>query len=215
MKRLVTILTLAAAGFPAAHATEPGWYLSAHGGLSELSDVSGEAAGIDGASGRVDVSLDTGFTAGLALGKRLDARWSLELAWEYRSNDSETDIARTLRFDDGNYASNAFYLNGIYHVTVRGAWEPYVGVGIGWLQEIDIDLENSGGEQSYTSDGDVGYQLFAGTHYNLSDRWAVNAELRYSAFTDLDLDAEGRRDGSLTGLDYEPLTLQIGVLFRF
>ncbi len=215
MKHLVTILTLVAAGYQTAHATEPGWYLRAHGGLSELSDVSGDATAIDDTSGGVDVSLDTGFTAGLSAGKRLNSHWSVELAWEYRSNDSETEIADTLSFDDGNYAANAFYFNGLYHFSAWGAWEPYIGAGIGWLQEIDIDLEDSRGEQSYSGDGDIGYQLFAGTHYYLSDRWMINAELRYSAFSDLDLEAESRGGGSLSGLDYEPLTAQIGILYRF
>ena len=91
----------------------------------------------------------------------------------------------------------------------------YVGAGLGWLQEIDIDLEGNGPEQSYSGDGDIGVQLFLGADYALSDAWALQGEVRYARFSDIDLDGEARAEGSLTGLDYEPLTLQLGIVYRF
>ena len=215
MKRLIAVTTLTLAAPATVCAEESPWSVRAYTGYSQLSDVSGSARGIDGIEGAADVTVDGGFTAGIGAGYRFTEHWSAEFAWEYRSNDSETEIGGRLRFSDGDYASNAFYLNGFYHISPVGRWQPYLGAGIGWLQEVDLDLEDARGEQSFSGDGDVGYQLFAGANYALSASWAINAELRYGSFTDLELDGEDNNRGRIDGLDYEPFTLQVGVQYRF
>ena len=63
--------------------------------------------------------------------------------------------ANTSVFDDGNYASNIFFLNGYYHFTPSGKWESYVSAGLLLVQEVDIDLERAVSEISLTSDGDL------------------------------------------------------------
>ena len=191
-----------------------GWFARAWGGYSSLSDTSGSAASFEGGSGSVDVSLDGGFTAGLGAGYRYNKRLAVELAWEYRSNDSETSFADGAIFNEGNYASNAFFLNGYYFLDRRGSWEPYVGAGLIWLQEVDIDLEGNGPEQSFSADGDTGLQVFVGTNYRINDRWQAHGELRYGSVTGIDLTGENT-EGTLSDFDYEPLTLQLGVSYSF
>ena len=194
---------------------EEGWFVRAYGGISEMSDIDGDAVGINGVDGKADITLDTGFTAGLGAGYRFDNNWAAELAWEFRSNDSETELPSGAVYDDGNYASSTLFLNGYYHFARSGSWDPYLGAGVGWLQEVDIDLEDASGELSYSGDGDFGFQVFGGVNYHFSEAWAANAEIRYGMFSDLDLEGESDAPGELQSLDYEPLTIQFGVRYAF
>jgi opacity protein-like surface antigen len=193
-----------------------GWFARAWGGYSNLSDTSGSISEFGGGTttSTLDVSAGRGFTAGAGIGHRYNRRLAVELAWEYRSNDSETALADGPSFHDGNYASNTFFLNGYYHFGANGNWDPYLGAGLTWIQEVDIDLEGNGPELSYSGDGDVGLQLFIGSNYRLSESWTAHGELRYGSVTGIDLKSENV-SGTISDFDYEPLTLQFGVSYRF
>ena len=216
MKRTIIILGALAIHLQAPQVlADESWFLRPYIGLSQMSDLDADFADIDGMSGDADVDLDTGFTGGLGLGYRFDESWAVEFGWEYRSNDSSTTLNGTSEFDDGNYASNIFYLNGHYFLEARGSWQPYVGAGLTWVEEIDIDLERNGEEQSYSGDGDVGYQVFAGVNYELNSEWQLQSELRYGSITDIDLKGESGDPGEITGIDYETTTLQVGLVYQF
>lgn len=210
---LTTIATNSA--FAAAFDSDTGWYLRAHTGLSFVDDTSGETRGIGSTNGSAKVDLDSGFLAGMALGYRYNAHWGAEIAWEYRSNDSETTLADGSNFDDGNYASNAFYINGLYHFPMSTKWETYIGAGLGWLQEIDLDLETMDSEISYSGDGRIGGQIFGGVNYLVNDQWVLNGELRYADFGEVDLDGEAGASGNFDSLEYSPLSVQLGIAYRF
>lgn len=218
-KQPLSLLALTIASFlytaNSALANEGEWYLRANTGLSLMDDTRGQSQSVGSIDGSTKVELDDGFFAGMAVGYRYGPNWAAEISWDYRSNDSETTLADGTEFIDGNYASNIFYLNGLYHFTARESWEPYVGAGVGWIEEIDIDLENAGGEISYSGNGDFGLQVFAGVNYLIDDNWAINGEVRYGDFDDIDLDGEAGATGKIESLDYAPSTLQIGALYRF
>ena len=213
-KQLLTaasLFTLSASAF----AAEDTWFVRPYVGLSQMSDLSSDFADIDGLSGEADIDLDTGFTGGLGVGYRYTDNFAVEFGWEYRSNDSEVTLADTSEFDDGNYASNIFYLNGHYLFDKNGKWQPYAGAGLTWVQEVDIDLERGGEELSYSGDSGTGYQVFAGVNYDLNDNWTLQSELRYGSITDIDLDGEGNDVGEFNNIDYETTTIQIGLVFDF
>lgn len=215
MKKL--ILTGLAAMLPLqqAGADTDGWFARAYGGYSHLSDIDADSRGILEGDIEADISVDGGYTAGLGVGYRYGGNWAVEVAWEYRTNDTETDLGGVEIYPDGNIASSTVYLNGYYHFATAGKWDPYIGAGLGWLQEVDIDLEGNGPLRSYSGDGDTGFQVFAGANYPLSERWHVQGEIRYASFTGLDLEAEGKTVGEFSSLDYEPLTVQLGIQYRF
>ena len=193
---------------------EQGWYLKPLLAISQLSDQTGTTSGVGMVNGAADVQLDGGFASGLNLGYSYGNNWAAEIGWEYRSNDSEVTLADGQRFSEGNYASNSFFLNGIYSFNSSSSWQPYVGAGLSWVQEIDIDLETAGSELSYSGDGDSGFQVFAGIDYQLDSRWSVLGEVRYSSISDVELSGENTM-GSFSGLDYNPVSLQIGLKYRF
>lgn len=214
-KQRLFILGLLACCGQALADTESGWFMKPVLGLSQMSSTDGNSTGVGLQNGMVDVDLDSGLSAGLGFGYRYNPNLSVELSWEYRSNDSETTLPDTTLFDDGNYASNIFYLNGYYHFDNDKKWTPYLGFGLGWIQEIDIDLEGNGPEQSYSGDGDIGFQAMFGLEYDLSENWTFNTELRYARFSSIDLDGEDGATGRITDLDYDPLTLGMGFSYYF
>ena len=211
------ILTAAAAMLPLKlMAADAGnWFVRPFVGLSQMSDLSADSENLGTVDGRSQIDLDSGFNAGIGWGYRYNDRIAVELAWEYRTNDSSVTLADNSVFPDGNYASNMFFLNGFYYPDVEaGRWSPYVGGGLSWIQEIDIDLEQNGVETSLSGDGDIGYQLFAGADYKLDEQWSMGFELRYGSTTGIDLKGEGN-DGRYKELDYQPTTLQIGLTYQY
>ena len=191
------------------------WFVRPYVGISQMSDLSADFNDIDGQSGKADIDLDSGFTGGLGVGYRYTDNFAVELGWEYRSNDSSVTLNDSSEFDDGNYASNIFYLNGHYFFAQSDDWQPYVGAGLTWIEEVDIDLERNGDELSYSASGDVGYQLFAGVDYALDTHWKLQGELRYGSVQGIDLDGESGDPGGIDDIDYETTTLQFGVVYAF
>lgn len=167
-----------------------------------MNDTSGTSTNIGTIDGAIDIELDSGFTPGIAIGKKFNENWSADFAWEDRTNDSETTIADGTFFNEGNYASSVFSFNGYYHFNSASKWTPYVGAGLMLGQEIDIDLELNGEELSYSNDGETGFQLMLGSYYEIDKNWAFNGDLRYGQFSSIDLEGEGN-NGLINGLDYE------------
>ncbi|MEM7256903.1 MAG: OmpW family outer membrane protein [Pseudomonadota bacterium] len=211
--------TLIAAGLilmaPVAHAAADGWSVVPYIGLSVLDNQAPQIESEGIASGQAEVSVDSGFTSGLSVRYDYrDSRWTSEFGWEYRSNDSRITGAADTQLPAGNYASNTFFLNGRFALSNDQKWTPWIGGGVSWVQEIDLDSETATTERSFSDSGAVGFQLMAGADYDLSDRIYFTSELRYTSFTGMDLTQEGG-DGSVTDIDYQPLTLAVGIGFRF
>ncbi|EJB8349347.1 porin family protein [Vibrio cholerae] len=206
---LFSAITVLSAVSLSAQATETGhYYVKPYVGISYMNDVSGKAAATP-----IEVELEKGLVLGGAFGYRYNAKIAAEVVWEYRSNDSETMVGNEF-YPDGNYASNTIYLNGLYYFEPWGNLTPYVGVGVGWIQEIDIDLERNGVETSYSNSGNFSYQGFAGVEYKLSAHWSVHTELRHSGAKSGTLEDEKTR-AQFSSLNYKPFTWQLGVSYRF
>ncbi|MEM7208700.1 MAG: outer membrane beta-barrel protein [Pseudomonadota bacterium] len=211
--RLLPILTVAAS--PVIADESDHWFVRPYVGVSIMSGLSSDFNDIDSLSGRADIDLSDGFTGGIGIGYRYSEKIALEFGWEYRSNESSTTLADASEFDGGNYASNIFYFNGHYLLSPHYRWQPYLGAGLTWVEEVDIDLERNGEERSFSGDGDVGYQLFAGASYRLDQDWAIQGEVRFGRVSDIDLSPESGATGDFSGLDYETSTLQLGVVYNF
>lgn len=217
MKRKIVLIIAAVLSNSATFAAsdESGWFVRPYIGMSSVDDTTGNAINVDGVSGNTDIQLDTGFVSGIGIGYHYNDRVSSEIAWEYRSNDSQVNVANQSNFNDGNYASNSFFINGHYRLGKRQRWQPYIGAGLGWLQEIDLDLERSGTEISLTGDGEVGYQVFAGVNYELNEKLKMQTEVRYADFGDVDLVNEQNSSQQIQQLEYSPVTLQVGLQYNF
>lgn len=194
------------------------WYLKPTVGAAFLSSSSFSQSGVaeEGASGSGE--FDSGYFAGIGVGYRYGNGWSAEVTWEFRTNDIDQVIfSDGTRFTEGNYASNIFYLNGFYTFGAMEdrRWRPYLGAGLGYVQEIDIDLETAGVENSYSGDGELAFQAMGGVEYELSDRWRLQGEARYVTVSGNDLEFEGAGAGIINDIDYDGWTLGLNVLFDF
>ena len=192
------------------------YYIKPHVGIGIVRDNDFDQAGVvtPGAGG--DGEYETGWAAGLGVGYRYGNGWSAELDWEYRTNDNDTiGFSDGSRFDDGDIASNIFYLNGYYTFgTQDKRFRPFVGAGVGWVQELDLDLESGGAERSYSGAGDIAWQVMAGVETNLARDWRLQGELRYSRVSGIDLDEEGGA-GKIRDLDYDTWSVNLGLVYDF
>lgn len=185
-------------------------------GASQLSDQSATLSNFDTGNGAADVQLESGFTAGLSLRYHFGSPFSSEFGWEYRANDSVIVDADGQRLPGGNYASNIFYYNGRYDLPLgTGQLQPWLGGGVSIVQEVDLDSESAAGEVSFSDDGSIGFQLMVGLDLELGGPWYVTSELRYSDQRDLTLEPEEGGSGVVSDIDYQPLTLQLGIGYRF
>lgn len=208
-------LTCCALHSAAVSANDSGWYLEPYLGLSSLSDQTGSVDASNNITGSLDTGIDSGFVSGIALGYSYNQHYSAEISWEYRSSDSESVLTQTGQSFDGNYASNIIYLNGYYHFDAMAGWRPYVGAGIGWVQEIDLDLEENATERSFSGDGDIAAQLILGADYQFQENWQFSTEVRYGLLSSVDMEGEENITGSLTDFDYNPLTFAVGLKYVF
>lgn len=186
------------------------YYLKPHAALSIVQDNDPVSSGTKG-----NGSYDNGFATGVAFGYRYGNGFSSEIDWEYRRNDNDSVAFGNTNYDEGDIASNTLYLNGYYtFAEAFGKVRPYVGAGVGWIQEIDLDLETGGTETSYSSDGDIAWQLMAGLETPLDKNWRLQGEMRYTRVAGVDLEQEGG-NGRITDLDYDAWAVGVGVIYDF
>lgn len=183
-------------------------------GASQMSDTSADANNIDGASDIADISIDLGYSAGLAVGFSYSKAFALELAWEYRHNKVETTIDEFNQYPKGTFSSDIVFLNGYYFFESNSRWQPYAGLGLSWANNIEVEIEKEGRKQRYQNDNDNGYQIFVGVDYPVSPQWSAQFEVRYSLVDNTNLMGQST-PGGFRGLDYETLTTQLAVSYHF
>lgn len=196
-----------------AQTRDSGWYGTLYASTSRLGSTDLTASSIG--SG-LKAGFDGGFGFGGALGWRYGNGWATEVEWDYRRHNvgSLRDASGASIGSDGDYASNILFVNGIYRLPARGGWTPLFGAGLGWLQEIDFDLEGGSVSQSYSRRGETGIQLIAGLERELQGGWSLAGSLRWLRVGGVTLGAEGGA-GSIAGARYNPLSLHLGVTRRF
>lgn len=214
MKKLYLIIILFVSVTGPVLAQPKDYFIRPVFGLSLLSGTSGQSQGLGQLDGNISVDVDNGINAGIGLGYFYRNNFAVELFWEYRSNDSQTTLMDNTLYDDGNYASSLFFVNGHYFIDIKTNLRLYTGVGLGWAQEIDIDLEQNGSELSYSGSGNLAFQGFVGFDYALSKSVSINVEARYIQLNSPKLLGENT-SGMIEDLDYKPSTLQIGLAWRF
>ena len=199
-----------------AWSNENSWSVVPYVGVSSLGDQSARVTGSANiADGDFSLDIGSGFTAGISVRYEYsDTPWISEFGWEYRSNDSTATDSNGELFNDGNYASNTFYVNGRYAFFKPRRLTPWLGGGLNWVQEIDLDSNSNTSANSFSDSGSIGVQLMAGLDFDLNDRIYLTSEIRYTALTDLTLNGEVST-GQVSGLSYEPLTFGIGLGIRF
>ena len=195
-----------------AEAVEPRWSVAALGGFGSLGDSN--LSGSAGAAG--SASFDPGFMAGLGVSYRLGA-WEVGGDYLYQTNDIDRlpGSGVTAGADGGDFSAVAVALTvqRTFNLLPSDRAASYLGAGLVWLQEVDIDFDTPTGEASF-SDSAIGYQLQAGVRYRLAPRWEAGLELRYLDAGSLSLDGEGAPTGRVKA-DYERTSVLGSLRYRF
>lgn len=191
------------------------WYAT---GTLGAAFSSGQTLDYSGPAGRdsASASFDPGLLVGGAVGYAFSPSWRVEGEFIYQSVEHDgADFAGVGPLPSGNYASTGVAVNGLYSFNAFGSDKvrTYVGAGLAWLTEVDIDFEQGGNELSYSGDG-FGVQFLAGARYEVGERWFVDAGVRYLAAGEIELDGEGAAEGRIKA-DYEPWAATLSVGWRF
>jgi opacity protein-like surface antigen len=159
-------------------------------------------------------SLDAGPVAGLAGGYRFNRSVGAELEYVYRSNDIDKIKAPggAIVADGGDLASVAIMANGFYFLDTSERWSPYLGIGVGLLQEIDSDVQLVGdNDQTDLEDEVFAWQAMVGAEVPIDERWRFFGEGRF-------LSAPGPTLANSAGsydVDYQNLSVMVGLGYQF
>jgi opacity protein-like surface antigen len=210
----VVLASLVGLAGPSRAQTEPrGVYATVYGQASWLASTSFNEVGNAGFGSGLEASFNTGFGFGANIGFQFGNGWATELEWNYRSHplDSLTKGGATLA-TDGDFASNIFFINGLRRfVGLTRGWTPYLGLGVGWVQEIDLDLNTNANQRAWSEQGKFGVQFIAGGEIPLSNGWSLITDVRFLALGGIDMPAESGVTGRLSKPDYNPVSLQVGL----
>jgi len=208
------ILALGPIGQAAADETQyMGPYARLLGGLNFALD-----SDFDGSSPSTfpsgDASLDTGAVVGMAGGYRFNRNFATELEYVYRSNDIDKikGSGGATIADGGDLASVAIMANGYYYFDFLETWSPYIGLGLGFLQEIDSDVELTGvNSQKDLEDQVFAWQAMVGAEVPINNRWRFYGEGRFMSAPGPEL---SNSNGSYE-VDYMNLSVIAGIGYQF
>lgn len=196
-----------------------GLYLSLYGQLSWIGSSNFTESGPQGAGSGLSADFNTGFGFGGDIGWRFGNGWAAELEWNYRSHSLDSlKQSGVERARDGDFASNILLLNGLRRFSTGGPWTPYLGAGIGWVEEIDIDFKpsNGGPSRSYSENNKFAFQLIAGVEYAITPQLRLTTDARWLRVGSVRMDNEsGNPGGNVGSLDYNPISLQFGIRYAF
>lgn len=214
-----TLALAIAAGTPlSATAIEPRWYLSATGGLSLLGDPAATLrANASASEGRL--TLDRGTIVGGAIGWYATPALRLEGEIAYRTNRVQgANLAGLDASQSGaDLASLLFMANVLKDFGGPDfGWvrlRPYVGVGVGFAQEVDTDIGAGEVTRQYSGDR-AAYQMLGGVNWLYRSGWYAGAGLRWIDAGRVRLKGDTASTGTLD-VDYKGLSAELRVGWRF
>ena len=216
--RATLLCCIAAATLPAVAATEPkGYYATIYAQTSRLGSTGFDEIGSAGFGSGLTAKFDTGFGFGGDIGFRYGNGWAAEVEWNYRRHGLKSlSRAGTTLVTDGDFASNILFVNGLRRFpSASGGWIPYFGAGVGWVQEIDFDLNSGGTDRAWSKQGKFGLQLIAGAEIPVTKDWRLTADVRMLRLGRVEPPAEEGVTGRLSKPDYNPVSVQLGLRRMF
>jgi opacity protein-like surface antigen len=196
-------------------AADAPWYVMLTGGASMVSDPT---VTLGGATGRLDLA--SGATFGGAVGRRFGESLRGELEMSYRSNTLKGASVRGIDTSqpDGDLAA-LFVMANVYYdfapiPTGLARFRPYVGLGVGFAQEVDADLQARGAAGQF-SGSRAAWQMGLGVNWEYGSRWFAGAGLRYTDAGRIDMAGSGAVGGQSLDLRYRAFTASASVGYRF
>jgi len=185
-----SLAVAAAAGSDRPGAAAVGWFAEFSAGLSII--PAGDVI-LAGRTYEGDFK-DGPFLRG-AVGRRLGSSWALSAEWFYRKNELGSLEAGDRRFSRGDVASNNLFFNATYAPGPDFSWMgivPYTGLGFGWIQELDLDLDGPDGG-GFESGAFPAWQWSLGLKRLVGQRAEIFLEGRAVAAGERELEGPGGR----------------------
>jgi opacity protein-like surface antigen len=200
-----------------AQTDEPGFYGTIYAQSSWLNSTKFDELGNAGFGSGLKAEFDGGIGFGGDIGYIYGNGWAAEFEWNWRRHDLQSlRRGSSTLVTDGDFASNILFVNGVRRfVRPSGGWVPYAGAGLGWVQEIDFDLNSGSTERAWADQGSFGVQLIAGAEIPLGEIWQLTADVRLLRIGSVELPAEEGVTGRLAEPEYNPLSVQIGLRRKF
>ncbi len=212
--RLFASLALLLAG---GSATANDWYVTGDLGFVTLGDQDLEFQdGSNAPATQQSAKFSGSFTGGGRVGRYVGDNWRVEGEVIYRTSDLDAVTIDGLgTASGGDFASVSYGLSALYEFNLLGSerYRTYVGAGLAFIQEVDIDFDIDGAEISFETDN-VAPQLQAGIRYDAGERWFVDVGIRYLLGSGITLERPDNSGQTITA-DYDPLSVSLGVGFRF
>ena len=160
-----------------------GPYVEIFGGLSTLGDQKFDFTPTASAKANGRLDLGSGWLGGGALGYRVNESVRIEAEVFYSRNKVKGATAAGLTATNGgDYASVAIMGNALLDVaryeTDFAVFKPYVGVGLGLIQEVDADLKG-GVPAQFQQSGKLAYQLRGGVRWQYESGATAGIGIRY------------------------------------
>jgi hypothetical protein len=198
--------------------TEPrGFYATVYAQSSKLGSTTFDEVGSAGFGSGLTARFGSGLGLGGDIGFRYGNGWASELEWNWRRHNLKSlNRGGSTIASSGDFASNIIFVNGLRRfIGQPGSWTPYVGAGLGWVQEIDFDVNSGGTERAWSKKGKLAVQLIGGTEIPLGDAWRLTADVRLLRVGNVELPAEEGVNGRLTQPRYNPVSVQVGLRRSF
>ena len=156
------------------------WYVAAGMGATFYQDMTFSGAAVG------DISMDTGYTGNVSIGRYLDDIKVIRL--ELEGIYARADVNNSFGFKFGGDISNSgVMVNLLYDLHTDSPWVPFIGGGIGYSR---VTIDNLTGAATGTtfvdgSDDVFAYQFKAGVAYQFNPSWAATLTYRYFATDNL------------------------------
>ncbi len=213
----VSILMIGMAGTSLAQTEPRGFYATVYAQASNLGSTTFDEVGSASFGSGLTARFGTGLGLGGDIGFRYGNGWASELEWNWRRHDLKSlNRSGSAIATNGDFASNIIFVNGLRRfIGQSGGWTPYVGAGLGWVQEIDFDINSGGSERAWSKNGKTAVQLIGGIEIPLGGAWHLATDVRLLRLGNVELSAEEGVTGRLTQPRYNPVSVQVGLRRSF
>jgi hypothetical protein len=187
-----------------------GWFTAVSAGLSI---VPGGDVTLAGETYEGDFSNGLLFKA--AVGKAWNANWSASLEWFYRTNSVDELASPSRTITGGDLASNSAFVTVTYALDERWSWRgvrPYAGLGVGFIQEVDLDLDGFANEE-FSAKGEFAYQWLIGLQRRLGNAGLLFLEGRAIASGKQELDSSTAP--RFAAIEYDTWSILAGLRYSF
>jgi opacity protein-like surface antigen len=183
-----------------------GWYGSVNAGLAIMSDGDIDVSIPGLGSGTAELSYDTGFTIGGAVGYMMEKfRLEGELSYQTSDIDSLSGPGGSMSIN-GDISALTLLANGYIDFDTGGPLTPYITAGIGY-SNVEADIEGESDDDNLFT-----YQLGIGIGYAMSETMTLDLRYRYLGFEDYEYSESGV--GSLS-IEAASHNITAGLRFAF